>query len=177
MLRSQLLADPNGCFLHDLILESCDRFAHRTALVDTSCDLRLSYGEYGELVERLAKGLISAGLKPGEVIAIFLPNSWEFCVAYHAATLAGAVPTLLNPAYREREVLFQMEDSGAVLLVSDGPQLEGVSLSDVPTLRKVFTTRQPAAGASNFAELLHRGIAPLPKSMSAAGETDRKSVV
>ena len=46
--------------------------------------------------------LISAELAPGEVVAIFLPNSWEFAATYHAVTLAGGIPTLLNPAYRER---------------------------------------------------------------------------
>src|ERR1044071_5279239 len=111
MLRSQLVADPSGRFLHDLILESCHRFASRIALVDTSSGRRLSYAEYGDLVCRVAKGFVSAGVMPGEVIAIFLPNSWEFCVAYHATTLAGAIPTLLNPSYREREVRYQLENS------------------------------------------------------------------
>src|SRR5438445_4553938 len=103
MLRTQLYADPHGLFVHDVVLESCRRFPEKTAIFDTSCNRRLSYGEYGEMVERLARGFVAAGLKLGEVIAIFLPNCWEFCAAYHAATLAGAVPTLLNPSYRERE--------------------------------------------------------------------------
>ena len=110
-MRSQLYADPKGLFLHDLVLESCRRNPAKTAIVDSSCGRRLTYSEYGELVESAAKGLISAGIKPGDIVAIFLPNSWEFCVAYHAATLAGAVPTLLNPTYREREVRYQLENS------------------------------------------------------------------
>jgi acyl-CoA synthetase (AMP-forming)/AMP-acid ligase II len=108
---------------------------------------------------------------PAEVIAISLPNSWEFCVAYHAATLAGAVPTLLNPAYREREVLYQLEDSGAVLLVSDGPQLDGVCLSNVPTLRKVYTTRRRGVGTADFAELLNVREVPLSDAIAATNET------
>ena len=101
----RLYADPAGLFLHQAILNSCQRFAAKTALVDTSTNpvRHISYGEYGELVERVARGLIAAGLQPGEVIGIFLWNCWEFPVAYHAATLAGAIPTLLNPSYRERE--------------------------------------------------------------------------
>ena len=53
--------------------------------------------------------MVAAGIRPGEMIGIFLPNCWEFGVAYHAATLAGAVPTTLNPTYREREVRYQLE--------------------------------------------------------------------
>ncbi|MFZ0998356.1 MAG: AMP-binding protein, partial [Candidatus Sulfotelmatobacter sp.] len=100
MLRTKLYADPHDVFMHDAVLASCRRHPNKTALVDTSCGRRLSSAEYGETVEALARGLVAAGLKAGEVVAIFLCNSWEFCAAYHAATLAGGIPTLLNPSYR-----------------------------------------------------------------------------
>jgi long-chain acyl-CoA synthetase len=154
MLRTQLYADPQGRFIHNVILESCARFPHKTAIIDSSCGRRISYSEYAELVEKLARGLVAAGLMPGEIIAIYLPNCWEFCAVYHAATLAGAAPTLLNPSYREREVRYQLEDSGAALLITDGPLLEGISLAGLPNLRRVFATRQIAAGAEPFAGLL-----------------------
>src|SRR5580700_7165321 len=89
MLRTQLYADPSNVFVHDAVLASCRLHAKKTALVDTSCGRRMTYAEYGETVEALARGLVAAGLKPGEVIAILLPNSWEFCATYHASTLAG----------------------------------------------------------------------------------------
>ncbi len=78
-MRTQLYADPHNLFLHDLVLDSCRRNAPKTALVDTSCGRRLTYAEYGDTVESLARGLIAPGVKPGEVVAIFLANSWEFC--------------------------------------------------------------------------------------------------
>jgi acyl-CoA synthetase (AMP-forming)/AMP-acid ligase II len=128
MLRTQLYADPAGRRVHDVVLESCRRNPNQTALIDSSCNRPFTYGEYGELVETLARGLVAAGLKPGEIIAIFLPNSWEFAITYHAATLAGAIPTLLNPAYREREIRYQLQNSDAAFLVTDGPLIEGISL-------------------------------------------------
>ena len=132
MLRTQLYADPAGRFVHDVVLQGCRQNPGKTALVDTSCDRRLTFAEYGSLVEALARGLISAGLAPGEVVAIFLPNSWEFAITYHAATLAGGIPTLLNPSYREREIRYQLENSGAAFLITDGPLLENVSLAGLP---------------------------------------------
>ena len=155
MLRTQLYADPQNLFLHDVVLDSCRRNAEKTALVDASCGRRLTYAEYGEAVESLARGLIANGVHPGDVIAIFLANSWEFCVAYHAATLAGAIPTLLNPSYREREVRYQLENSGAVLLITDGGNIDGISLGGLPNLRRVYTTRQLAPGTEPFANLFH----------------------
>jgi len=154
MSRTQLLADPSGRFLHDIVLESCRRNSGKTALVDTSCDRRLTYAEYGDLVESLARGLVSAGLAPGEVVAIFLPNSWEFAITYHAATLAGGIPTLLNPSYREREVRYQLENSEATFLITDAPLLQGINLSGLPKLRHVFTTRQERPNCQRFGDLL-----------------------
>src|ERR1051325_9952856 len=131
-MRTRLHADPNGHYVHSAILDSCRRNAGKTALIDTSLDpaRRISYGEYGALVEAAARGLVAAGLRPGEVLGIFLPNSWEFCVAYHAATLAGAIPTVINPSYRQRELHYQLENSGAALLITDGALISGISLSD-----------------------------------------------
>src|SRR5579864_4856456 len=163
MLRTQLYADPHNLFLHDVVLESCGRNAEKTAIVDTSCARRLTYAEYGETVECVARGLMAAGTKPRDVIAIFLANSWEFCAAYHAATLAGAIPTLLNPTYREREVRYQLENSGAVLLITDACNIEGVNLSGLPGLRRVYTTRQSAPGAEPFGDLLKPLTAALPR--------------
>jgi long-chain acyl-CoA synthetase len=154
MLRTRLYADPQGRFVHNVVLESCSRFPHKTAIIDSSCGRRITYSEYAELVEQLARGLVAGGLMPGEVIAIYLPNGWEFCAAYHAATLAGAAATLLNPSYREREVRYQLENSGAALLITDGPLLQGINLGGLPSLRRVYTTRQASSGAEPFANLL-----------------------
>ena len=171
MQRTEFYADFTGRFVHDLVLESCRRNPAKTAIVDTSCGRRISYAEYGEIIEAVARGFIAAGLKPGEVVAIFLSNSWEFCAAYHAATLAGAIPTLLNPTYREREARYQLENSGAAFLVSDACSLDGINLAGLPDLRRVFYTRQPAAGAEPFAALLHPSTTAVPSPRQSADDT------
>lgn len=163
MLRTQLYADPCGRFLHNLILESCNRFPAKAALVDVSQNRRFTYADYGHAVEKVARGLIAAGLKPGEVVAIFLPNSWEFAVTYHACTLAGGIPTLLNPTYREREVRYQMENSGAALLITDGAVFNDINLGGLPNLRRIYATRQQIGGAADFADLLRSKDAALPQ--------------
>jgi acyl-CoA synthetase (AMP-forming)/AMP-acid ligase II len=156
MLRTQLFANPDGVFLHDAVLATCRRLPQKIALVDASLDppRRFTYAEYGETVERLARGFLAAGLQPGEVVAIWLPNSWEFAAAYHAVTLAGGIPTPLNPSYREREVRYQLENSGAVLLIGDGAIMKDVSLGGLAALRRVYFTRTPAAAAEAFTSLL-----------------------
>jgi long-chain acyl-CoA synthetase len=170
MLRIELYADPANIFVHDAILTSCRKHGQKTALVDSSCGRRMSYAEYGETVEALARGLVAAGVRTGEVIAIFLANSWEFCAAFHAATLAGAVPTLLNPSYRQREVRYQLENSCAVLLITDGPQIEGIDLSGLP-VRRVYCTREQGSGAEPFSDLLKPASSVLPGAAHGSEET------
>ena len=168
MLRTKLYADAHNLFLHDLVLDSCRRNAQKIALIDASCGRRLTYAEYGDTVEHLARGMIATGVKPGDVVAIFLANSWEFCATFHATQLAGAIPTLLNPTYREREVRYQLENSGAVLLITDGGNIEGINLGGLPSLRRVYTTRHPAAGSEPFANLLNpvQAVYPTPDRSS-----------
>jgi long-chain acyl-CoA synthetase len=148
--RTQLFDDPEGKFVHDVVLDSCRRHGAKIAIIDTSSvpERRITYGAYGEMVELAARGLVAAGIRPGEVIGIFLPTCWEFGVAYHAAMLAGAIPTTLNPTYREREAHYQLENSDAVALISDGSLLPVIDLSRLSTLRRVYTVRTPGPSGS-----------------------------
>ncbi|MGC2110039.1 MAG: AMP-binding protein [Candidatus Korobacteraceae bacterium] len=166
-LRARLYDNPEGKFVHDVVLDSCRRHGTKVAIVDTSCTpaRRITYAAYAEMVEMAARGLVAAGIRPGETIGIFLPNCWEFGVAYHAATLAGAVPTTLNPTYREREVHHQLETADAVALISDGSLLSGIDLSGLPALRELYTVRTPGPGGSQFFDSLFQpGLtAPFPQ--------------
>ncbi len=122
-------------------------------------------------MQALARGLVAAGLKPGEVIAIFLANSWEFCAAFHAAMLAGGIPTLLNPMYREREVRHQLGNSGAALLITDRTNIEGIDLGGLPKLRRVFCTRAQGSGSEPFSNLLKPVTATLPAPAQPSEQT------
>jgi acyl-CoA synthetase (AMP-forming)/AMP-acid ligase II len=165
--RTRLFADPEGKFVHDAVLESCRRNASKLAIVDASSvpPRRITYAAYGEMVEMAAQGMVAADIQPDEKVAIFLPNCWEFGVAFHAAMLAGAVPTTLNPTYREREVRYQLETSEAVALITDGSLLTGIELSGLPALRRIFTIRTPGpTGSEPFDTLFEAtGGTPMPR--------------
>ena len=61
-------------------------------------EVALSYREVGRAVAALAQR-VAAIVRPGEVVALVLPNSIEFPIAYFAALKALAAPALLNPSY------------------------------------------------------------------------------
>ncbi len=174
-VRTSLFDDPTGKFVHDVVLASCARHGAKIAIIDTSCSpvRRLTYSAYGALTESVARGLVAAGIQPGDRIGIYLPNCWEFGIAFHAATLAGAIPTTLNPTYRQREVCYQLESSDAVALITDGLLLKGIDLSGLPALRKVYTVRAPGpAGSEPFDSLLAGGMGiSLPAAERDSRET------
>jgi len=68
------------------------------AIVSTSPLVVVSYGALAEQTERLSGQLRNAGLKPGDCVAIVLPNSLEFLVVFLALTNARLVAAPLNPA-------------------------------------------------------------------------------
>jgi len=72
-------------------------------------------------------------------------------------------PTPMNPMYREREIRFQLENSGAAFFITDAPIIHGVNLGGLPALRTVFTTRASAAGAEDFADLRSRQLRCFPR--------------
>jgi len=101
--------------LASLLRDSARRWPRATACLDN--DLRLSYGELHESVQRFARDLITGGIKPGDKIALMVPNVPEFTIAYFGALYAGAVVVPLNTLLVANEVAFQLEDSEARALV------------------------------------------------------------
>ena len=77
----------------------------------------LDHGSLRAEVERLAGRLRSAGIGPGDRVAIVLPNGPEMALAFLAATAAGCAAPL-NPKYREDEFRFYLDDLGAKALLT-----------------------------------------------------------
>src|SRR5258705_2102553 len=91
-----------------------------TAILATSPLAVVSYQALAEQIERLSGQLINAGLKPGDCVAIVLPNSLEFLVIFLALTRARLVAAPLNPAYKRDELRFFIKDSQAKAVVAEG---------------------------------------------------------
>ena len=78
----------------------------------------VSFKELDELVLRFASGLKSLGVKPGDTVAILLPNIVQMVVATFGTWRAGAVAALNNPLYTDRELEHQYNDSNSTFLVA-----------------------------------------------------------
>jgi long-chain acyl-CoA synthetase len=76
-----------------------------------------TYRELDDLSGRAAAGLREAGLSPGQVVALQLPNIPQFLVAYFGALKAGLVVLPLNPLLMAPELEYHLTDSAAALLI------------------------------------------------------------
>ncbi len=103
--------------------------------------MELTFSELKNLADRFANALISMGLKKGQKVAIHLPNCPQFAIAYYAALKAGAIFTPLSPLLAPQEAQYQLNDSGAKILISLDLIYPGIaSVIAETTIDKVITT-------------------------------------
>ena len=94
------------------------RFGDRDAVVSCHQGVRMSYAEFDAAVDRVASGLLAAGLQKGDRVGIWSPNCTEWVIAQFATAKAGVILVNINPAYRTHEVEYALRHSGVKLLVS-----------------------------------------------------------
>ena len=106
--------------LSQVIDNFCSEHAQLPAF--TCLGRTLSYSEVSELSDRFAYYLATqTNLKPGDRIAIQLPNILQFPIAFYGATRAGLVVVNTNPLYTAQEMAHQFKDSGVkgILILSN----------------------------------------------------------
>ncbi|WP_404378791.1 long-chain fatty acid--CoA ligase [Caenispirillum salinarum] len=79
---------------------------------------KYTYGETWTLVERAAKGFQQLGVGPGVRVGLCLPNTPYYTICYFAILRAGGTVVNYNPLYVERELAYQINDSGTRLMVT-----------------------------------------------------------
>ncbi|CAD6558758.1 AMP-binding protein [Paraburkholderia sabiae] len=95
--------------------ECTTRFRERVAYV--SVGESLTYGELARKATAFAAYLQSIGVKPGDRVAIMLPNTFQYPVALFGVLKTGAIVVNVNPLYTVRELSHQLKDSGAQTIV------------------------------------------------------------
>src|SRR3954470_11991477 len=94
------------------------RFGDRDALVSCAQGIRMTYAELDAAVDRVARGLLAAGIARGDRVGIWAPNCAEWVLVQYATAKVGAILVNINPAYRSHELGFVLRQSGVRLLIS-----------------------------------------------------------
>ncbi len=102
---------------------------------------KMSYRELQESVDAFAGGLYALGVRKGDRVAIMLPNSPQFIIAFLGAMKIGAIVVNVNPTYTSPELKHQLNDSGAETLVLYNMIYDRFKAiqSETPTKRAIVT--------------------------------------
>ena len=106
--------------VYHFLEENARQFPHHAAVLVAAKNFSsvLTYRQIEHLANRFANGLIWLGIKPGDRVAVQLPNLPQFIVGFYGALKAGAVIVPTNPLYKAHDLSTVMKDSGAKAILT-----------------------------------------------------------
>ncbi|HEY2478627.1 MAG TPA: FadD3 family acyl-CoA ligase [Solirubrobacterales bacterium] len=127
-----------------LLAHAVSEHAERIAVIDGNT--RLTYAELGEQVDRAARGLIAAGVEPGDRVCIWSPNTYHWIVAALALHSAGAVLVTLNTRFTGAEAFDILERTSTRVLFLPDRFLDNDYLATLRGAERAVGTSDEAAG-------------------------------
>ncbi|WP_291322460.1 AMP-binding protein [Desulfonatronospira sp.] len=167
--------------LGQLLDEAVDNYPENEAVVYVDRDFRLTYREFSNVVDQMAKGLMSLGVQKGEKVAVWAGNVPHWVALQFATARIGAVLLTINTYYKKHELDYVLRQSETEnIFIIDGfrdtdyvntlyelvPELRNqprgyLKNKRFPHLKRVFFLGQEK----------HRGMYSLPELMALGGMT------
>ena len=102
--------------VQEYLTQAHEQFPEKVAIHFLGKDV--TYNELYDSAMKFANYLQKLGIQKGDRVAIMLPNSPQAVISFYGVLYAGGVVVMTNPLYTEREIAYQMTDSGARLIVT-----------------------------------------------------------
>lgn len=102
--------------VQNYLKQTAEKFPEKTAIHFMGKEL--TYKQVYNYAKKLAAYLQSLGIEKGDRVAIMLPNTPQSIISYYAILMAGGIVVQTNPLYMERELEYQMKDSGAKAIIT-----------------------------------------------------------
>lgn len=102
--------------LPEILTRTTHRFPENMALIFMG--KRIAYRELESLVNRFARGLVRIGVRPGDRVALLLPNMPQSVIAAYAAMRIGAAAAMYDPLGEDEELRRRIGESDAGVLVA-----------------------------------------------------------
>ncbi|MEH7085381.1 o-succinylbenzoate--CoA ligase [Neobacillus drentensis] len=112
--------------LNENLKNSAARFPSNIAY--TFLNQSKTYAELDKVVDCVAAGLTSAGIKKGDKVALLLGNCPEFVTAYYGILRAGGVVVPINPTYTSGEISYILSNSHTKAVITDASLESTISL-------------------------------------------------
>jgi len=101
-----------------MAIAAVTQYGEAEALVDG--DVRLSFFEMGHRAQQAAYNAIASGVEPGDRVAIWAPNVWQWVVAALGVSAVGGVLVPINTRFKADEAQYIVDKSGAKLVLTVG---------------------------------------------------------
>ncbi|CAM3870823.1 long-chain fatty acid--CoA ligase [Bacillus luti] len=126
--------------LHRYLEKMASRYPEKKALHFLGKDV--TFADFHDKVKKFANYLQKLGIEKGDRVAIMLPNCPQSVIGYYGTLLAGGIVVQTNPLYTERELEYQLHDSGAkVILCLDLVFPRVTNVQNATRLEHVIVTR------------------------------------
>ena len=171
-----------GQTIPEFFLSIVNQFPEQEAVVSLPQQRRLTYKDFSNATDELARGLLGLGFKRGDRIGIWSTNNIEWLLVQMATARIGAILVNINPAYRPKELAYALERSEVQglfviprfrssdyvgMLQELIPELQGnnteFTSKALPNLHRIVVynpddplhTETPAAGFTSWQEVIH----------------------
>nr|XP_033816743.1 medium-chain acyl-CoA ligase ACSF2, mitochondrial isoform X2 [Geotrypetes seraphini] len=173
------------------LVETANRFPEREALVTSWNGVRKTFAQLKQEVDQLAAGLLALGLKKGDRLAVWGPNSYEWILLQLATAQAGIILGSVNPAYQSHELEYVLKKIGCKALVFPSkfktqnyydllkticPELEksnagAIKSSNLPELTTVIMMDAKFPGTFQMSEVMQAGSSSYVKQLQEIART------
>ena len=126
--------------IYEIFAASARKYPDDVAVI--FLDRKITYRDMDDMINRYASLLLDLGVRKGDVVATMLPNCFQHWLAFFGANRIGAAHTPLNVMYKDREIAYQIKNSGAKTVVTFDVfyQLYFAKLRDEIGLQNVIVT-------------------------------------
>jgi len=122
--------------IHKILEDTAKRFPNRSAFLYPE---ERSYIYFKEQVDIFATALKDLGVKKGDRVALYGPNSIEWEISFYGLEKAGAIMVPMNPLFKETEVKYEANDSGAeTIIVSQHVYSNVAAIQDKTSLKNII---------------------------------------
>jgi len=167
--------------LGQLLDEAVAAHPDNEAIVYVDRDLKMTYRQFGDVVDNLAKGLMSLGIKEGNKVAVWATNIPYWVALQFATAKIGAILLTVNTSYKNAELAYLLEQSETEnLFIIDGYQDTDYLQTVYDLVPELKTQERGKLKSERFPHLRrvfflgpekHRGLYSLPEVMSMAAMT------
>ncbi|XP_072228917.1 medium-chain acyl-CoA ligase ACSF2, mitochondrial [Leuresthes tenuis] len=161
----------------EMLQRTVERWPDREAIAFLEGGVRKTFAQFQQDVDQAAAGLLALGLKKGDRLGIWGPNTYEWILFQFATAKAGIIMVSVNPAYQLQEVEFALRKVGCKTVVCPAqfktqkycdmlrqicPEIESSTLGDIksarlPDLRSVIVLDSRQPGMFHFEDMMQAG--------------------